>query len=138
MKLEVPQMDEWMKELELLAIKKAAFDCNPDPTWIKKFDPEKGRFIMLFINKAYVKKTQIKYDDYVGNTDFDIHPIEDAEKYHENDMKVYLSGEAVFDYEPFDGYLYPMSKAPYVLNDHTVGIIGSIKIDDKFKKEKDV
>lgn len=127
-------MDRWLQEIELMAVKKAAFDAINYPIWIKKYDESKGRFIMLFINKAYTDITGIEYDEYVGKTDFDVHPQDAAEEYHTNDLEVYLSGVPLYDYETFKGECYPMSKATYMIHNKSVGIIGSMIIDEKFKK----
>lgn len=127
-------MDSWIQEIELMAVKKAAFDASPDPWWIKKFDQETGLFVMVFINQAYTRYTGIKYSDYVGKTDYDVHPKSAADEYHKNDMEVYISGSPIWDYEHLGEFQYPMSKAPYILANKKIGIIGSMKINEKFKK----
>lgn len=134
MKSTVLKMDKWLEQIELMAIKKAAFDAIPYPIWVKKYDEEKGLFVMIFINKAYTDFTGIEYNEYVGKTDFDIHQESIAEEYHNNDLDVYLSGEPMCDFETFHGETYPTSKALYRLQDKKYGIIGSMMISEKFKK----
>lgn len=133
MKLEIQKMDEWFKELELVAIKKAAFDYIPYPVWIKKYNEERGVFVMVFINKAYTDFTGIEYENYVGKTDFDIHLENEAKEYHDDDMEVYLNGETIFKKEHFDGDEYDMAKTVYKLNGDKRGVIGIMMINKKIK-----
>ncbi len=66
---------------------KAILDNMPYMAWLKD---EESRYIA--VNEAFAKSIGLTPEDVAGKTDFDIHPIELAEKCRENDAEVMRTG----------------------------------------------
>lgn len=70
----------------------------PFPAWIKRMDAD-GQFRMVMINEQFTSQYGITPSEYVGRTDFQVHPKELATKYFEADRKVLSSGKGFTEYE---------------------------------------
>jgi len=64
-------------------------DAIESPAWIKVWDTEGKVFRMLHINHSYERTYGVTREFYVGQSDHDVHPVEIAKVYHENDMDAY-------------------------------------------------
>lgn len=58
------------------------------PAWIKVYEPDRDRFVMLYLNHAYAVAYGVSRALYIGRTDFEIYPYQVARRYHENDSNV--------------------------------------------------
>lgn len=73
---------------------KTYMDSVPFAVWIKEADGDKPP-VMIALNQAYTAMFGTRAFDYLGKTDFDIHPPELAQQYYENDMAVLESGKGI-------------------------------------------
>lgn len=82
-----------------LTLLQTAHHDLPFPQWLKDVNG-----VMLSLNGAYEKMFLVPLgktaDDYVGNTDFDIWPVDVAEKFVENDKKAKEKGGYWMGIEP--------------------------------------
>lgn len=65
----------------------------PFPVWIKRYDPPTDRFVMFLINDAYTAQYGITRAEYIGKTDFQVHPADFAASYVEADRAVLNTGK---------------------------------------------
>jgi len=63
----------------------------PFPAWIKK-RREDGMFEMVMINEAYTAEYKKTPTQYIGKTDYEVHPHDLAVQYEINDLQVATSG----------------------------------------------
>jgi PAS domain-containing protein len=69
-------------------------EAMPVPSWIK-IPREDGSFEMAFMNEQYTAAYGTTKKEYVGNTDFDIHPQELATLYQASDTEVAVTGKDI-------------------------------------------
>lgn len=69
-------------------------EAMPVPAWIKVPRAD-GKFEMAFINEQYTAAYGTTKKQYLGNTDFDIHPPELATLYQQSDTEVALTGKDI-------------------------------------------
>lgn len=69
----------------------AFMDDVPYPMWTKKYEASTKSFHMAFLNDAYARHFDIPKIAYLGKTDFEVWPFEQAQKYYERDIAVYNS-----------------------------------------------
>ena len=76
----------------------ALFETNPLPYFIKRFDKDRGVFVTIKVNPAFIKlildPNGIPLSKYVGSTDYDWFP-QFANEYQDQDMHVYSTGDAM-------------------------------------------
>lgn len=105
-------------------------EAMPIPAWIK-IQREDGQFEMVFINEHYTSAYGTTKKEYIGATDFDIHPHDLALAYRASDLAVVESGRDVrVDefVELDDGQRYPIIviKFTLIMPDGTLGIGGMV------------
>ena len=81
---------------EIQLQQKAILDNIPDIAWLKD---KESRFVA--VNEAFSKACGLKPEEIVGLTDFDIWPMDLAEKYREDEKKVIECGRRKQVEEPF-------------------------------------
>lgn len=63
------------------------------PAWCKEWvgpsEDHQGHFKMAHINSAYEKTYGVTAAFYVGNTDFEVHPVKIAAAFNENDLRTF-------------------------------------------------
>lgn len=64
-------------------------DSIPSPAWCKTWDAVDQVFVMESINDVFEYVYRITKENYEGKTDFDIHPIELAQEYFNNDFEIW-------------------------------------------------
>ena len=82
------QMEEALQRSELLY--HSLVETMPQAVFRRDIQ---GRF--TFINQVYCKYHQLKPDDLIGKTDFDLYPKEAAEKYWHDDLSIMEKGATV-------------------------------------------
>lgn len=59
------------------------------PAWCKIWTGDPPHFEMAYINSWYEFRYDVRREKYIGATDFDIHPVQIAKAFNENDLNVY-------------------------------------------------
>lgn len=60
------------------------------PAWCKEWDLEdESRFRMVYINHSYEIFYDVTKERYIGASDFDVHPVQIAAAFKENDLRAY-------------------------------------------------
>ena len=106
-----------------------AYENMRSPCFIKKYNSEIDKFVNKKINRAMfsevVSKIGVSEDEYIGSTDFDNFPINDAKEYDKQDRMVYFNKEDLTNFTSniragdFDGN---KQWTKYVVGDYLVGI----------------
>lgn len=71
----------------------------PFPAWIKTYNETSGDFRMYLLNDSYTSEYGYTRGEYIGKTDFDIHPEAEAQAYRENDLAVISTGKSIREQE---------------------------------------
>ena len=78
-----------------LRAKVASLANLPNPYWIKKYDPIRDDFVMVYLNDAYEEDYLISVgktkDEYIGKTDTEFWGAEVAEAYNRHDREILTS-----------------------------------------------
>lgn len=107
------------------ALLRALLDCIPDLIFFKSRDS-----VFLGCNKSFEDKMNIREQDLIGKTDFDLVPPETAEFYQSRDRELLLSGKAqrTEEWIPFRngkrGYFETLKTPYYGPSGESLGLIG--------------
>jgi PAS domain S-box-containing protein len=100
--------------------KKAILENLPFLVWIKNIDG-----VITYANEAYLDFCNLKADQVIGKTDFDIYSLEDAQQYHADDQKIIKERRILSFQNKHGNDWYASVKAPvYGDNGEVIGISG--------------
>ena len=99
--------------------------------------------VVTRVNQQFADSLNLKKEDLIGKTTYDLFPIDQAEKFRKDDLEVYHSGKPIFNIEETadfpDGNIWSITnKTPYYNEEGEIsGIIGlSIDITERVKAEQ--